>query len=652
MTPDDIRIKVSEETEKQVIEWVCKQIDTALQDRISLETRWEKWIKHYEEILPEEKIFPWPKCSNLSIPITPIAVETIHAREVNTLLNIRPYIQIRAKKKHVNKNNCVSIEKFLDQVFALVIDFYNNGSQWLLEKNKMGTGFIKIIWNYDRKKVKSGSGKDYEFKEIDDAKLYVIPIEDIIFPSNASNIQDCLFLAHRIRTSWSNLKKREKQKIYENIENIKQFVLGTTEETPTGKDIQKIKEDAEKIRRTQQEILGEYEIFEVWFDYDIDDDGYAESTVMTIHKDSKTKLRWIHAPYNHGKRPIIDNHYIKRVNRVNGKGICEISEHIQNAVNTVFNQTIDNATIANIKCFKGRKTARKDIGKIYPGKVFWLDDPTDLEEFMLGEVHQSSFLIHNLLRDYHERRTKVTDYTLGRESTSMGSRATATGTLALLQESGRHFDLIINNSRNAMVELAYQIVELYLQYRPEKIFETTGDKDVIEQITLPTNINNLREEYEFYCTATSLTVNKEIEKQTNLLLLQQLGGIFQQMLNMLMLIHSPQMQLPDEVKQFIVGIIKSYYTMAEDLIRSFEKIDIESYLPELPAIVQQAFGQGNKMQDFLKMLGGLIGEGGGQANTQGPAGIPGMETTGGGMQQPEGQGIQLPIRPSTPAGQS
>lgn len=618
-TVSELAVEVSDKIRDEVLTWVIEQIDTSLQDRANAETRWEKWINQYEEVL-KDKTFPWEKSSNISIPITPIAVETIHSREVNTVFAVRPYIQIKPKKKNVNRENCSKLERFLDQVFLNVIDMYRKGSQWLLEKNKMGTGFVKIIWNYDKEK----KGKD-EFRITDDASMEVLNIEDLIFPTDSKDIQTATILAHRIKTKWNSLKRKEILKIYKNVDNIKSAYQASTVDEKSGKDIQRTKEDNEKLQRSFPDVNKEYWIHEVWFEYDIDGDGYAEPLVMTIHKETRTILRWIYHPYKHGRRPFVDDKYQERVNRVYAKGICEISEYLADAINTVFNQTIDNMTIANVKCFKGRKSARKDVGKVYPGKIFWLDDPSDLTDFSLGEVHSSSFSLHELLRDYHERRTKVTDYTLGKESTMLKSRATATGTLALLQESGRHFDLVINNTRQAFVEVAYQIIELYAQFRPEKIFAVDGGDENWEEIGLPDNLRNLREDYDFYCTATSLAVNKEIEKQTNLLLLQQLGGIFQQMLNLLMLIFNPQMQLPDEVKQFIVSVIKSYYKMADDLIRSFEKMDVEQYLPELPDIIKQAYGQGgDPFQKLMQQIGGMIGEQGGS-----PAGMEGLNNLAG-----------------------
>jgi len=613
---EDINVKVKDSVKKEVVDWLTNNIDVALRDRSEREERWMKWIKQYEEILPKTKSFPWKNCSNISVPVTPIAVETIHAREVNTLFAVRPYINVKPKKRKADKNNCFFIENFFDQIQQNVLNLYGVASEWLLEKNKMGTGWIKVYWNYDKKKL-----PDDTFKVTDDCAIAVVMLEDMIYPANASNHQTCSFLAQRIRTDWTKLKSKGAIGIYKDVDKIKTYMESTTMTKESGKDIPKLKDEIENISRNDPQSFEEYVIYEVYFDYDIDDDGYSEPTVMTLHKDSGTVLRWIRHPYSHGLRPFVVNKYMMRSGRIEGKGIAEMSEYLQEATNTVFNQTLDNMTLANAKVFKARKQSKDDIPKdgIYPGLTLYLDDPaTDLMEFQMGDVKVSNFNLIQMVRDYHERRTKVTDYSLGRESSSLKSRATATGTLALLQESGRHFDLVINNSRNALVEVAYQVLELYMQYAPDKIIQVVGSSDGQEaDAFLPLGLGNLRENYEFYCTATSLTVNKEIEKQTNLIMIQQLGGLFNQMIQLLMMVNNPQAQLPPDIINFVHGVLRSYFAMAEDLVRSFEKIDISSYLPELPDIVKNAYGQGLSMQDIMSQMGGMMN---GQGNSPEMAG--------------------------------
>ena len=233
-------------------------------------------------------------------------------------------------------------------------------------------------------------------------------------------------------------------------------------------------------------------------------------------------------------------------------------------------------------------------------------------------------MIHNLLRDYHERRTKVTDYTLGRDSSILKTRATATGTLALLQESGKHFDLIIKQTRQAMQELAYQLIELYQYYDPDKVFRMLNEDGALQdEFGLPEDIKNVREEFSFYAIATSLTVNKEIEKQSNIMLLQQLSAIYEKMFTFINIIYAPQVNMPDDVKRFVMDVVRSYYNIATEIVRSFEKVDVSDYVPELPDIIKAA-RNGQPAPDMVSQLGALIGGQGEGTITEGPPEASGL----------------------------
>tara|TARA_Y100000310_G_C20700503_1_gene829332 strand:- start:2097 stop:3989 length:1893 start_codon:yes stop_codon:yes gene_type:complete len=621
MNPADIKVSLPAEKEKEIAAWLCQQIEIALQDRSTQEQRWLIWLNQYEEILAK-KDFPWEKSSNISVPVTPIAVETIHAREINASLTIRPYIQIKPKKTGVDRDKCSKIERFLDALTD-ELDLFDKCSAWFLEKNKMGTAYGKPIWLYNREKIRTDEG--YDFKTTDRASLEIICIEDLLFPSNATSLQACSFVAQRIRPTLPDLQAKEKLGLYKNVDKVKDLFDVGYDTKSTGVDLNTEKEKVEGLTRTAPTDLASYRLWEIWFRYDIDNDGYYEPLVGVLEDRTQTFLRVIHQPPAYRQRPFIPLTFMKRTNRIWGKGIAEMSEHLQAATNTVFNQTIDNATEANIKCFKGRKSARKEIGKIYPGKVFWLDDPqTDLMEFSLGEIHQSNFMIHNLLRDYHERRTKVTDYTLGRDSSILKTRATATGTLALLQESGKHFDLIIKQTRQAMQELAYQLIELYQYYDPDKVFRMLNEDGALQdEFGLPEDIKNVREEFSFYAIATSLTVNKEIEKQSNIMLLQQLSAIYEKMFTFINIIYAPQVNMPDDVKRFVMDVVRSYYNIATEIVRSFEKVDVSDYVPELPDIIKAA-RNGQPAPDMVSQLGALIGGQGEGTITEGPPEASGL----------------------------
>ena len=593
------KVKASEQTKKEIMEWLCTQITTILSDRQELERRWEKWVKQYEEELTP-KSFPWENCANYFMPLTSTAVETVYARQINTIFGVSPIMTVKPKKsifvieneqeKDVSMEEAIKIEQFLQNVAVAEAKWKNKCPEWVLEGDKMGTSFIKPIWHLEEQHYRQKQNKEIIKKKriISHSILEIINIEDILFPINAKDIQTCPIVLQRFYPHWIDLVKKQQLKIYENIEKIKEHWISNTAEEITGIDIRGTRERVEKLQRTAPDVLKEYKFYECWFDYEIN--GIIEKLLAVIETQTKTFLRFDYHPFNHERKPFIPFRYMKRTNRVYGIGICQMLESLQDHINTVTNQRVDNATIANVKCFKAKRTLKKELGKVFPSKIFYMDDPAhDLIEFSLGDIHQSFYQEEMIIKDWAERRTKVTEYVMGKESSLMRSRATATGTLALLQESGQSFALLIQDLREQMAELAYQTLELYQQFRSVGTYN-------FEYFALPDV--DFREYFNIYCTATTLSINKDIERQSSVILLQQLSGIFEKILALMVPIVSQQM--PEELRTYSIKIIQSYYTIARRLLQSFEVIDLANWLPELPDLMTSAY-----TMDTQKQMAGL-----------------------------------------------
>lgn len=649
----DITLKLSKGQEEEIVTYYCDQIETALSDRKNMESKWEEFVNLYEEIVTP-KTFPWRRASNIFVPLIPTNVETVYSRMVNTILGIQPYITITPQKALFNPNGedvswamAKKMERFLDYISRFECDWYNKCSEWFLETVKMGTGIIKPYWSFEESTWYRNSA--FGFQEVNSQKgrvvVDVLNLSDFIVPKDAKHEQTCDFVAQRLRLTWNDILRRSKLKgeqAYRNISKIKDFYKQDQKDDGVEKTI----DEKEGTQKKSPEKVPQYQPYEVWGEYEIK--GKLVNLVATIESQSRTLLRAIKHPYIHGRRPFIIAKFMKRTNRLYGKGVCEMLKNPQEQINTTIRQRMDAGTISNIKCFKARKSARKDIGDIYPGKVFYLDDPeNDLQEMLIGDVKQSAFLEEQSALAHAERRLKVSDYVSGRESSITKSRATATGTMALLQESGRFFDLLILNAREAMKELSYQTIELYRQHDPEKEFKVTENgKDSFMQMEFPEQ--NIRDSYSFACTATTMSVNREIQKQANIMLMQQLTQIFTQMIQLLQAVNTPMVKQDPQLHQFIMGVIKAYYNFAKRILQSFEVYDMSNLLPEL-AFLEEG-GQGGQggiqtgglspqaVQGISAILDQLAGQagGGGFGNSQSAYGgganpVPAGAVPGAGM---------------------
>jgi hypothetical protein len=329
----------------------------------------------------------------------------------------------------------------------------------------------------------------------------------------------------------------------------------------------------------------EYMLHDLWVQYDINDDNFEESLFVTFHEQTRKVCRI--QPFLYKTRPYVDFHYVRREGRFHSIGVPEMIETIQRGINTSFNQTVDNVTIANVRAHKikrGSVTART-LGNVYPGKKILVDNMDDIQEYQLGEVYPSAFQVGLLLRDFAERRTGVSDFNLGRESEQLGRSSTATTTMALLQESTRRFDLYSKNIRRAISELGMQSLELVQQMKPTgRIYSVMDAKgELVERaLVLPENID-IREHLRMTTTSAAASSNKEVMRQNALAAFGLLTQYLERVFGLAQIMASPQ--IPEPLRKMAYDMSQTAERLMGRVLEGFDLPDIASFLPQLEGLL-------------------------------------------------------------------
>jgi hypothetical protein len=456
---------------------------------------------------------------------------------------------------------------------------------WLYVKNNLGTAFAKIPWISERGRGKrynaSGDIEAYEYDIADGPRFIPIPIQDFIFPTTSiQDIQRCQWVAHRFRLRWPTILRRAKQGLYINDDKVEAF----------------FKYEAEKLTDEQERLewlsrmreLREYEIFEVWTDYDYDDCGYEEKVVFTVNLDARVLLRAILNPWDHGLRPFISTQCFPRAHRIYGIGYGQKLERLQEGLTTAYNQAIDNASLANARCLKARRGKGIKPGvKIYPGKVFLVDEMDDIDTFQLGELYPSANVIIRAMHDLVERDTGISSYQLGKESPVVGTSATATSTLALIQEGNNLFNFLLNNDRASFADVAYQVFHLYKQFKPMGLtFSLLGDDGrYVQEIWENVPDEDVRRGLLFELTASSAHVNKAVEREAWMGVSSLLTGYYTNLFRLVEAVFNPQS--PPELRVLAGKICESAHLVMSRVLERFDILDVgrllvnfSEYLPK------------------------------------------------------------------------
>jgi len=278
----------------------------------------------------------------------------------------------------------------------------------------------------------------------------------------------------------------------------------------------------------------------------------------------------------------------------------------------------DNAYLANIRMFIAkRESGIEDVPKLYSGKTFFVDNPaTDFIPFKAAEIYPSSLTERQNLFGLAEKRTGVSDYLTGRESPIVGSRATATSTVALIQEGTRRVEEVLENIRIGFAEIIENCIYIWIQYGLEGIEDLVfGDDKVatdLKEFFDMVDEDNVAGSLAVDLAATDAASNKSIQQQVQLAIIQTMMQYLNKLVEAGQLAIQAAQSGQTDLTGLINDVMKSARKMFTDLLTKYDIRNPEEYLPDLEKHLHAA-AQGQ---------GVAIGDAGGLGGVPSDAGIP------------------------------
>lgn len=639
------QLMISPDQEARLSRWLLEELQTIREKREARQHKWIDWRRQYEGAVRKAKNFPWKGASNVFVPLTGIYVDAIHANMMNRLFGHERIWDVKAN--HASSSVGVNlkdgqaitwvqlaeaVQEYLEHVGSQdgPMDIYSVMSKALLECIKLGTAVVHNPWVTLTQRNHVLNPQTGEISRAEEVKVYdgmqpkLIPLEDFLILPHYSEITGpdaSPLIGHYYYLRAGEVEARNKAGWFRRGTAARALGLAGGEEE-TVKDARALDEDEP---HTVTDLRREdYRFADLWLKYQLEDRGVELNLFVTYHEESNTIMR-VH-PWLYQTPPYEAMRYVQREGRFYGIGVAEMLETIQKGVNTSFNQAVDNATVANMRCVKVRAGSQlaRNFGDIYPGRKFFVDNVDDIKEFQLGEVYPSIFQVGLLLRDFAERRTGISDFNLGRESEVLGRGSTATTTMALLQESARRFDLYSKDIRRSLGELGTQALELTAQMKPwDQIHRILGDKGEMAEraLDLPPS-ESIRQHLIVTATSAASSSNKEVSRQNALtafgLLTQYLERIFQLAAVMV----NPQM--PPQMQKLAYDMSQTAERLMQRVLGGFEMPDIATLLPQLEGMI-------NGLQQGQAQGGGPVGA------MEGGAGVP-VGPAGGATPLPAGGG--------------
>ena len=580
------------------------------------------------------KSSPFEGASTIVVPVIAMAVDPIHARLDTGIWKQDPPVTVKALRKSV-QDLMPSVQQFINYWITHVARVRQVASPRMLECTKLGTMVFKTIYDREVYNIKTYDPKA-DYKVVDRTEVrYAGPrvlgvsLGDFLFPPNYQFLQDCHMVAERIRTTYWKLKVMEASGKLKDVDKVK---LQTTHDRTPVEDARELAAQHVGVTRNDDII-----VYEIWFDYDIDGNSLPEHLVATYHPESRTLLQLRYNWYFNQKKPYVVIPYSVTNDSLYGIGLCEMVLPFQQAITRWEQMAEDNAYIANIRMFIVKKESDiEEVPRLYAGRCFFVDDPrSDFIPFASGDIYPSTLSERQNLFGLVEKRTGVSDYLTGRESPIVGTRATATSTLALIQEGTKRVEEVLENFRLGFGEIFLNCISIWMQYGLEGLDEIVlGDDKIAEDVRSFFDIvtqTNIYGTIGIDLTATDASGSKAALQTMQLQIIQTMMGYYEKLLEAMSIGLQMQAQNNQEAVMVIKEVAEASRKLFIDLLHDYNIRNPEDYLPDLGKYLG---GQGAD--------GGQVAGGNPQGPISAPQGVPGLPTA-----PPGNAGPPVP-RPAAP----
>ena len=277
-------------------EFIGKTLNQELENQQPLIDKLAVWNRQYQGIKPDKNI-PYQGCSNTAIPKTRSLTDALTVRIIDAVFGqVKLWVVKPSKPEFVDL--APDLEDGLDWWQKNIVKFRKKIFSPLLQSIKTGTGIVMV--DYTKKKrtayryagegedgpgvVKTAKGQKVvkSVKSVyDGPDILPISREDFVISSEATDIQDAFLCGYRTYLRKPEIELKAQTGEYD--DTILGSIVGPNEIDDTKKDRA---EGQGKLIKSDEK--GRYEIWKLWFRYDVDEDGEEDDIVLTFHKGSQT----------------------------------------------------------------------------------------------------------------------------------------------------------------------------------------------------------------------------------------------------------------------------------------------------------------------------------------------------------------------------
>lgn len=594
---EEVQYDLPESEKARIAEYIVEVVQSCERDR----AEWLEIRKDSIDMLNgirAPKTDPWENCSNITTMLTATHAKIMHAKLFPAVWN-----ENTINWRPIEKGDVVNVEmvkKFMSWVVKQDLNLQDKIDDIIWDLIVNGTVALKTRWETDYRMVQE-KGPDGKLEYVEKAHQYCevdnVSIDEVYIPKLWQGVDKSEYIGQDVYMRLPEIQDLVDRKIYQGTDIISKISPTLDERVP------------DSLRKQKQEIEGVSDnpiqdfkdsmpirLIECYIKWKIK--GKMTESVFTIAYESKAYLsgKPLSAVSPMGTRPWIIGQFLRRTGSPYGVSLPEMMRGLAKEVDAIHNQRIDAGTIsiAPFGFYRAASSFKPENVQIGPGVMVPVDDTKDVNIIQLQNNPVASFQEEGLITSYIEKLTATSAYQMGRESDVVKSRATATGTMAIIGQGEQAFTILGIRAQNIVSRLLTQILQQYQMWMPagyaERVLGEESGKLLFDGGLTREEIYG---QYDAYMTLDPIGMNKQAEKQANSVLIQMAPTL---------------MTLAQDPRG---------YEMASEFLKSIGKVDIEKYLGPKP--------KGNP-----KKTAGLmpLGAGQDQGGTQGMPGAGGGNVGG------------------------
>lgn len=541
------------------------------------------WRKVYRGTPKEKyKSFPWKGAANLVPRIVSSFTDQLTARLVMGLYGTDPLFPAGVLGEFTSDEQVEEQRSAIEQWLSMAgkspdeLNLFHAEYQWFHSANKYGFCALKHTWEHRVEQVALSEGGDSvvfkDFVKYDGPRPLAIRFEDFMCPLSSNDLRTAPFLVHRIPMKEFELRDRMARGIYS--EDVVKRILEKPDRFGPDQP-QKDLENEISGGASTNEFDKEWDIYECYFPFLYEQKTYH--IIQTYHLSSRESLRKVFNFFPNNQIPF----KLAKMGdgeSIVGMGFCELLGVYQEEIAQIHNQRRDSGTLANTTIIRASRATQLDTNfSVYPMAVL----PGEDGEFsfeQIGRPTTETIKEEQMTLQLAQDAAGVGPSSAGQGAGSVNKKGSysAMGTFATSQEGNTRANLHQTTSRFSHLTLGNDLLQMYAHFGiSEKKIKAMGKMGEYLQKALE-NVKEGRLCIPIYAATGS--INKEVEKQNKMLMLQHVRMTWNQIQQSLSMVQNPM--VPPEVLKYALETADAANILTAGLMKDFGFEDPSRMLPD------------------------------------------------------------------------